>query len=734
MHARHILAIFALSFIPFQSFNSLAQSVPSGPQLHLHRGTFDAQAGTPVAPLREFDQPAPGPYVILQFSGPIHPSDRLGLESTGVDVLEYLPDFAYLVRGTPNQLNAASELRNIYAMVPLTKADKLAPSLLRAYSQGQLGASMVRVYGWPGSQAALDRDLAGLNLSSQPLYASPALISLLAGLESVRWIEPAGQPRLVNDHARGIMQVDPFWQRSALFGAGQVIAVTDTGLDTGNPSTLSPDFTGRIVATPALVNGETWDDDHGHGTHVTGSIAGAGVQSGANPAQHLYSGSFAGIAPEASLVIQAFEATPAGEIIGLDPDYYTLFQQAYDDGARLHSDSWGDLTGPITDTASAYGGYPFGAARTDAFLWDHPDMSIFVAAGNSGKDGTPGALGFCSGGNGVVDPDSLLSPGTAKNVITVGATESDRSSGGYGGMPWLLISLCFAAQPIATDTIASNPAGMAAFSSRGPSDDGRIKPDIVAPGTNIVSNVSHVPGSSSLWGFFETNSDYAYSGGTSMATPLAAGAGVLVRQWLAQKGLSNPSAAAVKATLLNTTTDIAPGQYGTVEFQEIPLSYPNHVEGWGRVNLDFTSSDPPNLFWLDDRPDGLSTLDVVTYTSTIARPLEVLTDTLPLRAMLVWTDPPASLSAASQLVNDLDLTVTGPDGTVYHANGNATFDRTNNVEGVVIDQPLLGQYTITVSAFNVPIESQPYALAVWGPLQPNSPPLVQSVYLPMLTR
>src|SRR5262249_49515751 len=154
--------------------------------------------------------------------------------------------------------------------------------------------------------------------------------------------------------------------------------------------------------------------------------------------------------------------------------------------------------------------------RADQFMWDHPDMAIFYAAGNSGTDGTPGALGFCTGGNGVIDPDSLLTPATAKNVISVGASESDRASGGRGALPWLLLSFCFATSPVATDLIANNANGMAAFSSRGPTDDGRIKPDLVAPGTNIVSNKSHYPGATSLWGDYESNSNYVYSGGTSM--------------------------------------------------------------------------------------------------------------------------------------------------------------------------------------------------------------------------
>jgi uncharacterized repeat protein (TIGR01451 family) len=100
----------------------------------------------------------------------------------------------------------------------------------------------------------------------------------------------------------------------------------------------------------------------------------------------------------------------------------------------------------------------------------------------------------------------------------------------------------------------------------------------------------------------------------------------------------------------------------------------------------------------------------------IDRPLEVLTDTQPLRIMIAWSDPPAELPAAQQLVNDLDLTVVGPGGETYYGNGVATGDRLNNVEGVVIDRPPVGRYSVQVRARNVPIASQPYALAVAGPI------------------
>ncbi len=705
-----ILALLVVSFVP-------AGAAPphAGPQLRLHRGTFDARTPDRAATPSGLAAVAPGPYAIIQFRGPIRAADRAALEQTGVALLEYLPDFAYLVRGTPDQLDAAAGLPQIYARSPLALADKLDPALLRAVARGAGSVGPLRVIGWEGERLTLEHDLraAALDLG-RPLDARSLL--QIAGLPSVRWIEPVARPRLLNDTAREIMRVNSAWQSRGLYGADQIVGVADSGLDTGEMNTISPDFAGRIVATHVLSPGGDLGDLIGHGTHVAGSVAGAGVQSGANPAQHQYAGSFAGVAPEADLVVQAFEVDAGGEIIGLPDDYYALFAQAYDDGARLHTNSWGDATGLESDPEAQYGGYPNGSRLADQFMWDHQDMAIFFAAGNSGRDGEPGALGFCTGGDGVVDADSLLMPGTAKNVITVGATESLRTTGGFSSIPWLFLSFCFAAEPIVIDTVSDDPTGMAAFSSRGPADDGRIKPDIVAPGTNIVSNQSHYPGAGTLWGPYEGNSHYAYSGGTSMATPLVAGTGVLVRQWLTTRRIANPSAAAVKATLLNTAADIAPGQYGTGPKQEIPAARPNSIAGWGRADLGFLDAPPPFMLWVDDHAAGLATGESVEYTHTAARPLEVLSSAQPLRVMLTWTDPPASLSAAQQLVNDLDLTVIGPGGQEYYGNNVATGDRINNVEGIVIANPPVGQYSVQVRGHNIPIETQPYALAVAGPL------------------
>jgi uncharacterized repeat protein (TIGR01451 family) len=685
------------------------------PPLQLGRTLLDRAPRSPS--VARALTPASGPYAILQLRGPIAPADRAALQQTGVALLEYLPDFAYLVRGSPAQLDAAARLPLVAHRSALTLADKLDPALLAALADGSASIGRVRMLGWPDDGGALDRALRTASLSPSNLASVDALLRA-AALPSVRWIEPAGRPRLLNDVARSIMHVGSAWQDHGLYGAGQIIGVADSGLDTGSPQTLSGDFAGRLVATHVLASGGDIADTFGHGTHVAGSAAGSGAQSGARPAQHRYAGSFAGVAPEAGLVIQAFEVDGQGQISGLDPDYYKLFEQAYADGARLHTDSWGDTTSAVPGPAQ-FGGYPSGSRDTDRFMWEHPDMAIFFAAGNSGRDGVPDGANFCAGGDGVVDPDSLLAPGTAKNVITVGASESQRVSGGLSAFPWFyfdLTSFCFASAPIRDDMSSDNPAGMAAFSSRGPTDDGRAKPDIVAPGVNIVSSRSHAPNAGTLWGVHETNSNYVYSGGSSMATPLVAGAGALAREWLIGRGHANPSAAAVKALLLDTTYDMTPGQYGEGAAREIPAARSNNVAGWGRVDLGFMSAPPPYAAWVDDHTIGLATGQSDTFVSAPGRSLAVVDSAQPLRIMLAWTDPPGSLSAQKKLVNDLDLTVTGPGGVIYRGNGAAGGDRLNNVEGIVIDSPPLGQYRVEVRGYNVPIDTQPYALAVAGPL------------------
>ncbi|MGD9100357.1 MAG: PKD domain-containing protein, partial [Anaerolineae bacterium] len=355
------------------------------------------------------------------------------------------------------------------------------------------------------------------------------------------------------------------------------------------------------------------------------------------------------------------------------------------------------------------------------------DFTLLFSAGNESTD---------ADANGVVDLDSLLAPGTAKNCITVGGSENDRPTPSpnpdsfYYGEQW---SEDFFTEPISSDLAADAPFGMAAFSSRGPTDDGRLKPDVVAPGTWILSAYSQVnhpdDGGTQYdgWGS-PPNRWYKYIGGTSMSAPLTAGAATLVRDYYNDvAGLATPSSALIKATLINGAYDLTPGQYGSGVFQEVS-GRPDNVQGWGRVDLaNALIPDPPRTWWYDDHSAGLSTGDIVTYTGSFTTPLVVTSADEPLRVSLVWTDYPGTPPAGG-LVNDLDLEVIGPDNTHYYGNGTAG-DRANNVEGVDILTPTLGTFTITVRAHNVAQETQPYALVVSGALRDPSCKTLNSVAL-----
>src|SRR5690348_15483083 len=201
-----------------------AAPVAPAPQLWLNRSIL---AETPRSPDVERALAAPGgPYAILQLRGPIAPADRSALEQTGLALLEYLPDFAYLVRGSPQQIASAARLPQVAAQSRLTLADKLDPALLRALERGDTSVGKLRVLGWPNDAGALDRDLRAISLRGASISSIDSLLRT-AALPSVRWIAPAARPRLLNDVARMIMHVDSAWQDRGLYGAGQIIGVAD---------------------------------------------------------------------------------------------------------------------------------------------------------------------------------------------------------------------------------------------------------------------------------------------------------------------------------------------------------------------------------------------------------------------------------------------------------------------------------------------------------------------------
>ena len=737
----NILIIILLLTSFFSSIPTTSQAQVNNPPIRLKGFTFRPGRGELPNISSELRTSQPGAgrygYYIVQFNGPIQAHWRTALESTGAQIEEYIPEFAYKVRMTREMSLQVRSFQEVSWMGLFEPAYKISPNLD--------GENLLRVnLTTRGKPELISRQIEALNgkvvdISGNTLTVELASASIpaLARINEVAWIQPEPTHILFNNIARGGgggMDAYAMWNLG-VYGAGQIAAVADSGLDTNNPDTVHNDFQGRVVAVEMVGDLET--DEVGHGTHVAGSIIGNGTLSGSNPAAHDYgqydptdqnqsTGIVTGIAPEASLYFQVNACRGwFGSInLCLPSDLNTLFQPAYNAGARVHSNSWGD---------EVAGDYDSDSQDVDQFTWNNKDMLITTSAGNAGID---------ANNNGYTDLDSMGSPGTAKNVLTVGASENARTNGGINpedntndldefrcpdqynpDISGYTYAECnptsFDAAPTGTDRAGGNNnfGEMAAWSSRGPTDDGRIKPDLVAPGTNILSTKSNSSGVCYVGPGPDNN--YCMNSGTSMSNPLTAGAAILVRDWYDTiKGYANPSGALVKATLINTAVDI--NGYG-ISGQEAALPIPNNHEGWGRVNLANVASDGREFF----DGDSVATGGLMSYQFTVP-------GGAPLKASLVWSDYPASTSASVSLVNDLDLVLIGPDGTYYGnvfsggwSAAGGSLDRINNVENIYLANPTPGTWTVEVRGYNVPYAPQPYALVVdGGTLGGDTPPTV----------
>jgi hypothetical protein len=699
-------------------------------QIHLQYASFDPLRGEPISVNGTMVELPGGENALylVQFKGAVREEWKRAVSESGARLYDYIPDYAFIASiPAPafGQIQALPFVRWVGRYHSAYRID----SAFREYAQdesldsGEAESLVISVITIP------DADLTGvaekavalgsevLNLSANEfngylqLRATPLLVQEIARIEEVLWVEPYFQPDIINNVAGGtILKAEAVRKEMGLYGQGQIAAVADTGLDVGTTGpAMSDDFEGRIVAGQAICaqfgGRSTWNDVDGHGTHVSGSVLGNGVLSGSQPGANNYASSYAGVAPKARIVFQSVDngGDPGLECVPSNLKDY-LIKPAYDQGARVHNNSWGGRTG---DDNNPWGGYNSLAQAADQAAWAYKDMLIVFAAGNGGRD---------DNSNGVVDPDSIYSPGTAKNVLTVGASENNRPE---KTLTWSSFS-GFPANPIVNDRVANNINGMAAFSSRGPTDDGRIKPDITAPGTYIISTRSHDPAAGTGWGVVDNH--YIYNGGTSMAAPLTSGAVILAREWLNKfRSATSPSAALLKALLINGAANMSPGQYGTGNTQEIPYTLPNTTTGWGRVDLAASLMPSGNQqVWLRDETSGLSTSSTKSYPFN-------LPNTTPkgrLSITLVWTDYPGSPSAGKALVNDLDLEVIAPDGKHYYGNAglytggsclrNSQWDACNTVEGVRITEALSGSYTVVVRGANVPNGPQPFALVVTG--------------------
>jgi len=403
--------------------------------------------------------------------------------------------------------------------------------------------------------------------------------------------------------------------------------------------------------------------------------------------------------------------------------------EAYHDGARISNNSWGSFDdGVYNSDSQAY----------DALVRDaQPLGSTFPVAGNQemvivfsdGDDG-PGAR--------TVSP-----PSTAKNVIAVGGTENFRSmSTTNGGNDTLGFDGCGT-----SDADANSANDIASFSGRGPCNDGRIKPDIVAPCTHITGGApqSYPPpdpngtgsalpcfltidandiGVCALSGsgtipadnFFPVNQQFfTESSGTSHSAPAVAGACALLRQYFINQSLMPPSPALTKAYLMNSA------RYVTGSGANDNLWSVN--QGMGELDLGTAFDGVPRIL-----QDELAT-NLFTATGQTRTFLGAVTDpSKPLRVTLAWTDSPGS-TIGSALNNDLDLTVTVGCNTyrgnvfkgAFSATGGAA-DHRNNVESVFLPAGVAAEFTVTVTAYNITSDAvgngdtmdQDFALVVYN--------------------
>jgi subtilisin-like proprotein convertase family protein len=634
--------------------------------------------------------------VLLQFVGPLKDAWLERLRDTGGRVVGYAAQNAYIVHARGPAVQRLAGLvgtdTSVRAVVPIGASDKFA---------GRAPAGPVAVQtvaGEPGRGArerarslgpSLQGDSHVAGVTTQFLTLAGDEVAQLASDPAVLLIEEWSEPELLDERASQIAAANLLsgvptqpgylgWLESEDFATSTftfAIDVTDEGFDNG--SSTDPDhadfYEHGVQPGPDRVRyARDYTDDPnardcgGHGTNVASIALGFNDRPEAPYNDSAGFNHGLGVAPQARLgMSKIFECDGDFDLNG---DSFTdLTSDAYNDGARISNNSWGFASNP-----NSLGDYTAASREYDALVRDaqpgvpeNQEMVQVFAAGNSGE----GISGDFNEGYGTISP-----PATAKNVIAVGASENARSIGMTDGCG-------------VPDSGANNANDIIDFSSRGPTDDQRLKPDLVAPGTHMLgARPTHAgyTGVGVCNPIFPTSSAYNLVSGTSQATPVVAGAAALIRDWYRREhggGTTVPSPALTKAMLANTAADIAGGDDG--KGSTVP-SPPSMEAGWGRVDLAGAFGGPSREF-----VDQSMVLD--ESGQSFVRSYEVPAAGQPVRVTLAWTDAVPATTGGNAYVNDLDLEVSA-GGRRYLGNvlsgglsitGGAP-DQRNNLESVVL--------------------------------------------------
>ena len=562
-------------------------------------------------------------YVLVQFSKLPSLQLQKNLRSAGLDLQTYLPGNAYLAT-IKNSFDfsqlSQSEIISINNIPALYKIDVALAAQVASNNTTNQKPVAVSYYASLDKAVVVDalQRIGALIIPTKFTEANVVFIQIeiekINAIAALPFVSYIGLQNLndtpLNYKGVGKHAVTSLLSQSGknLSGKGIVVGVGDNA----EIVTQHIDFNARVINRVPFPFSL-------HGTHVSGTVAGAGLLDAKNN----------GMAPRATIVSQYMS-----DIITTAPTYVTDYNMVVTNNSYTNAEAGCVGTGTY-DVVSNY---------VDKQMGDYDKLLHVFSAGNDGRNTcAPYPLSFATIKSGYQ---------VAKNVLTVGAVDT-----------------LYAA---------------ASFSSRGPVRDGRIKPEIMATGVNVFST-KH---------FFT----YEKSSGTSMSGPMVAGVATLLNeQYRKLNSGAVPQAALIKAVLCNAAEDL--GRPG-----------PDFTYGFGNLNARRAAETiENNRFYLS-----------TTAPSTNA--IAVPAGTRRLKVMLYWADTAAAPNAATQLINDFDLTVTAP-GNITHqplilnptpanvdSNAVEGIDRINNIEQVVIDNPVAGNYNINVNAFALPYGPQEYVV------------------------
>jgi hypothetical protein len=695
-----------------------------------------ARLDTSLPQIQALRKPAAAPagkrMRLIQFAGPVQPAWRESLLQAGAQIVSYIPQNAYLLYG---DAAALARVQALAAQAPHIQWEgsylddyKIHPAARPVDAQGnrrQIGTEWFAIQMVADAEAnaktlslldglklePFQRQFAALHYLNVAGRFGAADLARIAAQPDVVSILPYFKPRklderqdqIVAGNLSGAAPDGPgylAWLESKGFtqaqfnASGFAVDVADSGIDDG---TTAPNHFGlyiggqtsagsrviynRLEGTPN--SGSTLKGCDGHGTlnaHIVGGYDDSSGFPFEDSAGYHYG---LGVCPFVRL----------GSSVIFDPDIFTspnysaLESAAYRSGARISNNSWGGADGVYDADAQAYDALVRDAEPATA---GNQEMVIVFAAGNDGKNGA----------------QTVSSPATGKNVIAVGAAQSVQALGGVDDCGW-------------SDSYSANANAVFSYSSRGPCDDGRHKPDLMAPGTRISGGVAQAksPGAlgaadpcflsdgKGICGGVGTNSGvnlffpdgqqfYTTSTGTSHSTPAVSGGCALLRQYFINRGWTPPSAAMTKAFLMNSARYLTgPGGNDTL--------WSDH-QGMGEMDLGMAFDGAPRLL-RDQLAGDLFTASGQTRTYSGA----VADTSKPFRVTLAWTDAPGS-TTGSAANNDLDLTVT-VGGVTYKGNvfqgeysvSGGSADTLDNVESVFLPAGVSGSFTITVTAANI---------------------------------